>query len=118
MPGKKGVVKPTGLQGFFQVQAKDGTINAGFHQITFPPQKGEIELMVARGFSRSMDRELAKQGGEKFFLSNPRLNPETDFDITVSTPTGNASLEMREIHPGGRYHEAQSSYNPYDFAQV
>src|SRR5437868_2684848 len=83
-----------GFRDFSKGQAKEGAISAGFNQIPFPQQKGEIELMAARGLIASMDRELAKRG-EKFMLSSPHLNPERDFDIAVSTPTGNASLEMR-----------------------
>lgn len=112
------MAKPTGISGFFRVQTHpNGSVTGGFEQIPYSQKKEDVELATATAFIVSMDRELAKSGS-KFLISTPRTNPEDDFDLTVSTPRGDAYLEMREIQPGAPYDKIAPGYNSYDFATI
>jgi hypothetical protein len=85
--------------------------------IALPKSKVEVERTVVERFIASMNRRLAKNG-EQFFLSDPRQNAENDFDFTVTSPKGDAFLELMEIAPlMGPYDKAPPRYNVHEFAE-
>ena len=113
------MTKPTGTSGSFHVQINpDGSASGSFVPVTFSKSKSEIEQQVADQFIKSMDAHPVQEK-EKFFLSAPRLNQENDFDFTVDSPQGEASLELMEIAPlKGSYKDAPTPYNVYDFSKT
>ncbi|THJ22736.1 MAG: hypothetical protein CAF45_008960 [Nitrospira sp. CG24E] len=113
------MAKPAGKSGFFQARVgADGEIVGYFERIPFAKEKAEIETYMVERFIVSMNKGISKTG-DRFFLDNPRLNPEDDFDFTVSSPNGPAYLELMEIAPlAGSHEKAPSAYKPYDFGKV
>jgi len=111
--------KPTGTNGAFRIQINpDGTVSGSFMPITLPNSKAEVEQTIVNRFLASMNTHL-KQAGERFFLSNPRINDENDFDFTVDSPRGIAFLELMEIAPlSGPYDKAPAQYNVYNFSKT
>ena len=112
--------KPTGDSGPIKVSINpDRQPGAIFDKIEFPKIKSDIEQYIVSKFIHSADKELSKSG-DKFFISNPILNSENDFDFNVTTPRGLAFLELMEAAPleliKGNYSNAKASYKPYDMA--
>ena len=110
MPDRK---KPTGSSGFFRVT---GSGEAAPVEQPHSDNKAEIERAIVDIFLRSHTYFT----GEPFFLSNPRQNKEDDFDFTVTSPLGDAFLELMEIAPlsesGGSYEKASSGYKAGELA--
>jgi hypothetical protein len=106
--------KPTGTSGPFIVQVQpDGMATGSFAPISLPNGKAEIQLVIAERFIASMNKYLGTN-----FLSNPVPNPEDEFDFTVCSPRGIASLELMEVAPlAGPYETASHNYNACGFAR-
>ena len=113
------MAKPTGVSGSFRVHlGEDGQISGSFEQIPFSDAKAAVEKQMVERFIASMDKHLAEIG-DQFLLSNPKCNPEDDFDFTVTSPQGLAYLELMEVAPlKGPYDQAPVNYKPYEFAKV
>jgi hypothetical protein len=105
--------KPIGRSGYFRVTASGEA--APVEQLR-PDEKAEIEKHIVDIFLRSHTYFT----GEPFFLSNPRQNAEDDFDFTVTSPAGDAFLELMEIAPlsksGSGYEAAPPGYRAGDLA--
>jgi hypothetical protein len=112
MPKRK---KPTGRSGFYRVTGAGEGASVDNPQ---PDEKAEIEGNVVDMFLRSHTYFT----GEPFFLSNPRQNKENDFDFTVTSPRGDADLELMEVAPlsdfGGSYEGAPAIHTAGDLAAV
>ena len=113
------MAKPTGTSGYFQAQMRvDGKVVGSFEAIPFSKEKTELEKHMAERFIASMNKYL-ETTGDRFFLADPQLNPQDDFDFTVTSPNGPAYLELMEIAPlTGPYEQAPTEYKPYDFSEA
>jgi hypothetical protein len=109
--------KPSGRIGPTMFSFGHDGPKAEFQPIPFPKTKEEIEAFIVQGFLRA-----AQQQG---ILQSPSLsasqNELNDFDFSLTTPSGNKSLELMEIalleHLRGAYDKAPLAYKSYEFAQ-
>jgi hypothetical protein len=105
--------KPTGRSGFYRVT---GGGEATPIELSHSDEKAEIERKVVDMLLRSHTYHT----GEPFLLSNPRQNKEDDFDFTVTSPRGDADLELMEVAPlsafGGSYENVPPTHKAGDLA--
>lgn len=113
------MAKPTGVSGYFGVQVgADGEVTGGFEQVPFSEEKTAVEERIVDRFLASTNKHLASSG-DRFIFSDPKGNPEADFDFTVTSANGPAYLELMEIAPlSGPYSDAPASYKPYEFGKA
>ena len=92
-------------------------MEGAFDKIEFSDNKDTIEEYFV---SRFIESEEAKFG-KYFFISNSVKNKLDDFDFSVTTPKGQAYLELMEIAPlenhKGGHEEASDSYDIYDLSK-
>ena len=110
--------KPTGKSGPISAKiTKSGEFTASFEKIQFPDDKDEIESYVVSCFVDSGKEKF----GKYFFISDPKKNTLDDFDFLVTTPKGNAYLELMEIAPlelyRGGYKDAPNCIDRYDISK-
>jgi hypothetical protein len=107
--------KPTGRSGFFRIYASGEATPV---ENSRPTNKAEIEQAIVDMFLRSHTYFT----GEPFFLNNPRQNAENDYDFTVTSPKGDASLELIEIAPlaevKGDYEKVSAGHRAGDLAKA
>jgi hypothetical protein len=105
--------KPVGRLGYFRVSASG---EARPVELAHHEDKAQIEKEIVDIFLRSHTYWT----GEPFFLSNARQNAENDFDFTVTSPLGDAFLELMEVAPlakcEGSYEKAVPGYKAGELA--
>lgn len=113
------MAKPTGTSGYFQAQMSvDGKVVGSFEAIPLSKEKTEVEKHMVERFIASMIKYF-ETTDDRFFMADPQLNPQDDFDFTVASPNGPAYLELMEIAPlTGPYEQALAEYKPYDFGEA
>jgi len=110
--GKKRT-KPTGVIG--PISLDPGARTAEFAPIRFPATKPEIERYI-------LDRaiETVRKTGHSLYrlVATPIQNPESHFDFTLLTASGEQYLDLLEFAPlVGSYQGAPGSYYVWDLAE-
>lgn len=108
--------KPTGIIGNDHVYIDEhGVAHGNFERVSFPGTKEEIEKFIATRFMEADAKAFIKENLNPFF-SNLRINKQDDLDFLVSTPYGDAFLELMEVAPLAFYktthEEAPKGYDP------
>src|SRR2546427_9373266 len=110
--GKKRT-KPTGVIG--PISLDPGAMTAEFASIRFPVTKPEIERYI---LDRAIET-VRKKGHNLYSLAAaPIQNPESHFDFTLPTASGQQYLDLLEFAPlVGSYQGAPGSYYVRDLAE-
>lgn len=95
--------KPTGKTGPVRVNLDNrGEPQGNFERVEFPSGKEEIEEFVVSRFLENGRRIW----GTSFPFSDPRRNPQDDFDFSIQLPRESAYLELMEVAPSNATGEA------------
>lgn len=110
--------KPTGKSGPYTAKVTlAGDVIGAFEKISFPKDKDNIEEYIVSCFIYSG----VKKFGEYFPISNPHKNKLDDFDFSITTPKGEAYLELMEVAPlelyKGGFESATNMIDRYDIAE-